>query len=287
MRKRTSGRSKADTLVPRLLVTLLLACSCGKGVDGWIAEGEAALKAYRLDEAEQAFLKALDRDPVSPRALYGLGWTQHLRGNDVAARVYFEQCILVAPDYYGGYKGMGSVHLAMGYYGQAEASLQRAIDLKPDEAATYASLGYVYFVTDRLDRAEEAFRKAVALEPDRGEVYYLMAELRARQGALEEAIRQLDLAESKSIQEEKFRFLARKLRGQVLLRLALAGLPANEELKISESERNRRLQMLDEAETALDSAQALSVFRDRVQLNRLTRKVRRAKTRVGGDRISP
>jgi len=282
-----TGRAKAHGAIARLLVLLLLLGACTRSLEAWLEEGEAALKAYRLDDAERAFLRALDRNPASPRALYGLGWTHHLRGNEVAARVYFEQCIEVAPGYYGGYKGMGSVHLAMGYYDQAEASFQRAIELKPDEAATYASLGYVYFVTNRLDLAEEAFRKAAALEPDRGETHYLLAELKARQGDLKQALEQLDAAESRAIEEVKFRFLARKLRGQVLLRMALEGISPNRAPQISSDERQRRLEMLEEAEQAFQDALKLSVLRDRVQLNRLLRKVRRARARLSGDETSP
>ena len=263
-----------------LTVSLGAVSACKKDAEAWLQEGESALKAYRLDDAERAFEHVLEEDPSSPRALYGLGWIQHLRGNELAARAYFEQCIQVAPDFYGGYKGMGSVHLAMGYYGQAESSLEKAIELRPGEAATYASLGYVYVVTDRLDKAERAFKKARALEPERGEFDYLLAELHAKQGDLKGALELLDAAEAKSIEEEKFRFLARKLRGRVLLRLALEGLPAGEIPALSEAERERRLKWLEQAEKAFQSALSMSVHRDDVQLNRLLRKVRKAKTRL-------
>ncbi len=281
-----NNRSRVTSLVVRgvLFVALLMAGVACKDAEDWLQEGERALRAYRLDEAEQAFMHALEQDPSSPRALYGLGWTQHVRRNELAARAYFEQCIQVAPDYYGGYKGMGSVHLALGYYGQAEASLERAIELEPGEAATYATLGYLYVVTDRLDEAEKAFRKALALEPERGEYYYLLAELRARKGALKEALELLDVAEAKSIEEEKFRFLAKKLRGRVLLRLALQGVPPDETPVLSEGDRKRRLAWLDGAEQAFQTALGMSVQRDRVQLNRLLRKVRKAKKRLSAER---
>src|SRR5689334_3381834 len=101
-----------------LALALLALVGCYRSPSALADKGEEMLRAYRLDEAEAAFQAALDRDPTLPRALYGLGWIHFSRGDTVRARIHFERCIQVDPNYYGCHRGMGSLHLNMGFVAQ-------------------------------------------------------------------------------------------------------------------------------------------------------------------------
>jgi tetratricopeptide (TPR) repeat protein len=273
------GSAVGGRRASRILLLILL-CACQRSPEQWAAAGEAALRAYKLEEAEQDFQRALDIDPPLPQALYGMGWIYSTRRDTAQARVFYERCIDAAPHYYGGYKGMGSLHLAMGFYDQAEASLKKAIALKPDEAASHGSLGYVYLVTRRLDLAEQEFQTALELEPKRGEVHYLLAELRARQGQLDAALKELEQGEGKPIEEVKFRLLNEQLRGQLLLQKALEGLADGEQPPPDEVK--RRSGLLEQADKALDAALALSFVEEKQRLFQLKDKVRAARERLNG-----
>lgn len=266
-------------LLVLLLWTLLLSSACKRSAESWIEEGTAALQADKLEEASKAFHKALDQNPLEPRALYGAGWVSHLQRESAASRVYFERCVEVAPEFYGGYKGLGSVHLAQGYLEQAEASFQRALELSPGDPSVLGSLGYVYLVRKQLDKAEATFSQALKEAPERGELYYMMAELRSRQGLNDEALTLLAEGRKRHIEERKFLALLGILEGQLRLQQALKGLEDNT-LPPDSADRQARVALLQQADKALTAAlpEARAEELSRAQL--LRRKVRKALERL-------
>ena len=64
------------------VVMAVMGCSA----DHHAEQGRVALDAHDLAAAEQAYRKALDREPSHAEALAGLGWTYHLAGQRGAAR---------------------------------------------------------------------------------------------------------------------------------------------------------------------------------------------------------
>lgn len=262
-----------------LLGSLLGSTACKRSAEHWIEEGTAALQADKLDEASLAFQKALDQNPLEPRALYGAGWVSHLQRASAASRVYFERCIEVAPTFYGGYKGLGSVHLAQGYLEQAEASFQRALELAPGDPSVLGSLGYVYLVRKQLDKAEATFAQALKQAPERGELYYMMAELRSRQGLTDEALKLLAEGRQRRIEERRFRALLGVLEGQLRLQQALKGLDERV-LPPSEAELKPRIALLEQAEKALVAALPDARDQELARAQQLRRKVQKALERL-------
>lgn len=270
-----------------LLVSLCLSAgalgslfsACSKTPDQLVEQGTLALKEDKGKEAEAAFQKALELNPLHPQALYGLGWFYHTRRDAAAARIFFERCIEAAPGYYGGYKGLGSLHLAQGFYPEAEATLQKALELAPDEASILGSLGYLYLVTRRLDLAESSFKRALALDPSRGELHYMLAELRLKQGALDEALTEIQAAKTRPMEELKFRSLSATLEGQLLLQKALKGLP-EAGVPTPTAEVAGRLSQLDAAAKALEVALETAQDVEKQRIYQLERKVRLARARL-------
>lgn len=259
-----------------------LLTGCGRDAREWAAEGARAFKESNSEAAEAAFQKALQADPALPEALYGLGWLYHSRRDSAAARVYFERCIEVAPGYYGGYKGLGSLHLSMGFFDEAEAALLKAQQLKPDEPSTLGSLGALYLVTRRLDLAEKSFQQALKLAPDRGELYYLLAELRSKQGQLEEALTLSRKGRTLPMEELKFRAMSATLEGQLLLQKAVSGLP-EPGLPVSDAEVKSRIPLLDSADKALAEALKDALPEEKARIFQLERKVRLLRQRLVPD----
>lgn len=98
----------------------------------------------------------------------------------------------------------GMEQLARGEYGQATASLSRAIDASPDAVWPRNCLGMALYASDDLEAAIEQFRSALALKPDYADAHnnlanclLLLAETDAAIDHYEKALHfQPDLAEA-------------------------------------------------------------------------------------------
>lgn len=155
-----------------LLLLLLLACGPG----GDITRGQRALDAGDLATAERAFRSAVDADPTSVDALYGLGWTWHLAGDGAAARGAFEKLVVLGPASPLGYKGLGSVALSEGNLPEARTRFGAALERSPGDLAILHSLALVELSAKDGPAALAALDALVAREPDRAEFHQARAE---------------------------------------------------------------------------------------------------------------
>jgi cytochrome c-type biogenesis protein CcmH/NrfG len=64
---------------------------------GWLDLAEAELNAGEIDAAAQAFQQTLARNPLSARALNGLGRIELAEGSDHRAAEYFRRSLRVRP----------------------------------------------------------------------------------------------------------------------------------------------------------------------------------------------
>lgn len=120
-------------MIAAFLLFLLAACA------GNVDRGEAALAADDLLAAEDAFRAALDANPDDPDALYGLGWTFHLAGEEDAALDAFARLSRLHPSRADGYRGVASVLLGRGDLPGARAQLVLAESAAADDAALMQS----------------------------------------------------------------------------------------------------------------------------------------------------
>ena len=86
----------------------------------------------------------------------------------------------------------GLLRANAGFYEQAEAEYQRAIELEPSNGDAYRRLGQVYERNNRLDQAQAAFEKAVELDPNYFKVYQDLGTFYRQQGDATEAARQFE-----------------------------------------------------------------------------------------------
>jgi type IV pilus assembly protein PilF len=101
---------------------------------------------------------------------------------------------------------------------EALSEFDQAIDADPAFPEAWLGRGLVYeFGFGRLDEAERHYRKALALRPGYSEAHNNLGQLLARQGRLQDAIGEFDLALQNMHYAEPF--VARCNKGQVLCQL--------------------------------------------------------------------
>lgn len=157
--------------------------------DLYVFLGSHEYKAGKYQEAIESFRKAVELDPRSDPAHYGLGlallkkdprngaeavreYKAALRFNPRNARAYFELGVLAAQE---------------NDLAAAADDLERAIQLQPDSAELYGELGRVYEREGRLGDAEKAFRTALRLDQHTTLALYHLARILQARGSTEEA----------------------------------------------------------------------------------------------------
>ncbi len=238
-----------------LVLASLLLVACGGSVSRWTAEGDRLIRDNDLVGAEEAYNKAIAVDPHHGPALYGKGWALYLSGHDElkdAARQLFQRCIDYAPDYFGGYRGMGVLLMDEGKVALAERMLRTAFDKDDQEPSTLVSLGQLYLAADRYDEAERLFQAAVALAPQRGEFMRYMAELELARGAFDAALAWIADGRSRPV-SGKAGLLALD-EGELRIRLEQARILLERATGPDDPGLGEALQALDAADTLLQKA---------------------------------
>ncbi len=205
------GRWLPWTLVP----LLLLAPACG--VERHLEAGETALQEHRLADAEAAYRRALEQQPESLEALYGLGWVYHLSGESDRARDYFQRCTRLGPADHRGFKGLGSVALSQEQLSQAIGWFEQALALAPEDPAVLNSLALATLQGQDLAQSLAFAQRAVAAAPDRGEYRLSEAEALFRLKRHDEALAAIDTALDGAFERERFRALLLVLQARVLV----------------------------------------------------------------------
>ena len=149
----------------RGIVLLLLWC-LGCSAEHHEAQGRASLEAHDLAAAEQAFRRALERDPRRVNSLAGLGWTYHLAGQRGAARSAFARCVDLAPENAECLRGLGSLALAEGQPGIARDLLGRALAAAPDDPKVLSSMALMNLGLGDVEKARERYDELVRRFPD-------------------------------------------------------------------------------------------------------------------------
>ena len=86
----------------------------------------------------------------------------------------------------------------------AEKIIRRAVATQPDNPVLWNDQGLVLRLRGKEGEAEEAFRSALSLAPTYAEAYGHLAEMRARQGYLRDAVRLLELAVQHAPKEARY-----------------------------------------------------------------------------------
>ncbi len=78
---------------------------------------------------------------------------------------HLRKAIALHPDFFQAYNNLGTVHLRMRSYAEAEAAFLKAIEINPNSTRVYKNLGLTYIHANRWERAIEMLSKVTALDP--------------------------------------------------------------------------------------------------------------------------
>jgi Flp pilus assembly protein TadD len=136
-------------------------------------EGVQALKAGRLDEAEAAFVRVLQRGGKTAYVHNNLGLVYQQRGRHREAVAQFREAVRLDPSYAAPRVVLGASLLALDRVGEATSQLERAVKLVPREPLARLQLARAYERAANWTGAGEQYRALQDLAPRDPEYAYL------------------------------------------------------------------------------------------------------------------
>jgi len=153
------------------------------------------IRAELDDQAETELRQALAQDPRLPHARFLLGQTALFRGHVEEAVDLLQGELAVNPGDSMAHYRLGDAFLHRREWDRAIEALQRSIWLNPFYSGPYVLLGRAYMQKGQPGTAQGMLRQAIAYDPNNSVAHYLLGQLLQRAGRVEEAQRELDLAE--------------------------------------------------------------------------------------------
>jgi beta-lactamase regulating signal transducer with metallopeptidase domain/Tfp pilus assembly protein PilF len=130
------------------------------------AQGWELWRQRKLAEAEEAFKKAISKDPTNANAWNGLGWAQQNQGKPLNAKVSFEKCLEIQPKHAAALNGLGWIAKAQDKTDEAVSYWEKAIEAAPDATAALNGLATTYMELKQFDKAMKYYQMWLNVEPD-------------------------------------------------------------------------------------------------------------------------
>jgi tetratricopeptide (TPR) repeat protein len=137
-------------------------------------EGVRALKAGKLDEAEQAFRAVLAKGGDAAYVHNNLGIVHQERRQHEMAVAQFREAIRLDPAYAAPRILLGASLLALGRVSEARTALERAVKLAPREPLARLQLARVLERAGDWAGAVEQYRALKEMKPDEPEYAYAL-----------------------------------------------------------------------------------------------------------------
>jgi len=134
-------------------------------VDAWFNLGRARFAALRLQEAEQAYRRALQLAPRHLAALNNLGNVLHALGRNQEALETFQEALGIHPGFLEACNNGCAAARALGRMDLAVQLLRTALATHPRAAICHGNLGTLLKDIGRMEEAVASFRAALALDP--------------------------------------------------------------------------------------------------------------------------
>jgi tetratricopeptide (TPR) repeat protein len=148
---------------------------------GWDGIGRVRILQQRWPEAEQALRKAIAVDPDYRRAHYHLALVDEHQGQLDPAERQLETALEISPRYPLGWEELGAVRLARGDLAGAEAAYRKGLALEP-RAGTLLGLARLAGARGRRTEGIDLARRAVALDPEAAPAWSVLAALALESG---------------------------------------------------------------------------------------------------------
>ena len=168
--------------------------SVRSGAPSLIHLGTALMNANRVEEALQAFSRAVDLDPESASAWLNLGVTRLLLEDFSGAVRELSRAVELAPANSTGHYNLGVAYALRGLESSAIRHLSAAVALRPGYARAQQQLGDALARERQYKRALSHYERSVELSPGEFLPRFRQAMMLVQLGRSVSAVRELDLA---------------------------------------------------------------------------------------------
>jgi len=142
----------------------------------YLSLGSVFFQRGYYDQAEMSFQRALDNDPSSAEALYGLGSVYLQQEKSAEARETFERVVNLRSSYSdtlpSAWNNLGLLATREGHTAEAVEHFQKALQLSPDYLIALENLGNAYRQLKQWEDARQTLEHAVAVGPEDPEANY-------------------------------------------------------------------------------------------------------------------
>ena len=157
--------------------------------------GAEFLQRKALDDAKQAFEKALEAEPDMAMAMLGLAEVALAQGNRASARTWMGNAVRAAPEDPRILLAQARLLIMDKNYAEAERVLKKITQVEPNFLEAYTHLGDLYLnVTRDAGKAAEMYRKAVELDPNHASAHYALGMALTRMGKEQQAVSEFEKA---------------------------------------------------------------------------------------------
>jgi len=133
--------------------------------------------------------------PGPARKAFDKGEQAISKGDLPQARGLFEEAVSIDPEFADAYNELGGVDVGLKHLPQAAEEFQKAIDLVPQHPMALPNLSIVLAKMQRLHEAGQVARRALQIAPADGRLHYILgASLLAENGPMEEIIAEFERA---------------------------------------------------------------------------------------------
>jgi tetratricopeptide (TPR) repeat protein len=164
-------------LVGALAVLALVSGCSHKSVESYLQQGDQAMQASRLADAENDYQDAIRLAPDDPRPHVALGNLYMFEQKSAPAEIEFMKVLELDPKNAPGHFALGGLYASQAQSGLAESQYRAAVVLDPTRSAYRLSLGSVLQKEGKIGEAEAEFRTATGLDPKNAHAHLALANL--------------------------------------------------------------------------------------------------------------
>ena len=160
----------------------------------WGHYGEILKISGQIDDARQAYERALKLDPANTQILDGLGDLYTSTGELDKGLEIFKKLLEIKPYYVTGWAGLGTNYLKRGNYAEAEKAYLQAQSLQPEAWQVMVLLGNLAFTQKNAEKARRFYEQAEGKTKGNPEIAYQLACTEAMAGNVDAALIWLEKA---------------------------------------------------------------------------------------------
>ncbi|HYK64161.1 MAG TPA: tetratricopeptide repeat protein [Patescibacteria group bacterium] len=174
---RAKGFAFARQIIAAVAILAFAAGCSHKSVDSYLQQGDQAMQASRLADAESNYEDAIKLAPNDPRPHVALGNLYMFEQKSGPAEIEFMKVLELDPHNAPGHFALGGLYASQSESGLAEGQYRAAVVLDPTRSAYRLSLGTVLQKEGKLGEAEAEFRTATGLDPKNAHAHLALANL--------------------------------------------------------------------------------------------------------------